>query len=163
MAPGAGWLNRGEGGKGIHSRWYPETLAKRIEGVHALRRRITFIQGDGLKALREFSSIPKTVAFVDPPYVAKGRGAGLRLYRHYDVDCHELFGIARDFSGPMIITYHRSEVVQREARDAGIQCRSVNMHTAHTVAKRQLLLHKPGQNGVRHTSVIEQPKKDAEN
>ena len=152
MAPGAGWLKRGEGDKGIHSRWYPETLAKRIETVHALRSKITFIQDDGMKILQQFSAIPNTVAFVDPPYVAKGRGAGLRLYSHYDVDCHRLFAIVRDFKGPVVMTYHRSEIVQREARAAGIQCRTVNMHTAHTVSKRQLILHKPGQNGAKHMS-----------
>src|SRR6266496_1214494 len=27
MAPGAGWLNQGEDGHGIRSRWYPRTLA----------------------------------------------------------------------------------------------------------------------------------------
>ena len=78
-APGAGWLKSGEDGRGIHSRWYPETLAARIESIHALREKLTFIEGDGLKAIEEFSSMPRTVAFVDPPYVAKGRGAGLRL------------------------------------------------------------------------------------
>lgn len=147
MAPGAGWLNRGEAGKGIHSRWYPETLAKRIEAIHALRKKFTFISGDGLAALSDFSASPQTVAFVDPPYVAKGRGAGLRLYRHYDVDCETLFNKTRDFSGPMIITYHRSEIVQRYAKEAGIECHTVTMHTAHSAAKRQLILYKSISNG----------------
>jgi DNA adenine methylase len=96
IAPGAGWPNYGEAGKGIHSRWYPETLAKRIEAIHALRGKVTFIQGDGLETLRNFGSVPYTVAFVDPPYVGRGRGAGLRLYRCYEVDCEEFlksFGV----------------------------------------------------------------------
>ena len=147
MAPGVGWLNKGEAGKGIHSRWYPETLARRIESVNALRSKITFIQGDGLETLKKFRLAANTVAFVDPPYVARGRGAGLRLYTHYDVDCHELFATVRDFRGPVVITYHRSEIVQREAMAAGIKCRTVNMHTAHTVSKRQLILYKPRKNG----------------
>jgi DNA adenine methylase len=147
IAPGAGWLKRGEDGKGIHSRWYPETLAQRIESIHGLRKKLTFVQGDGLQTLRDFSSTPNTVAFVDPPYVVNGRGAGLRLYRHHNVDCEKLFEIARSFSGPMVITYHRSEVVWRQATDAGIECHTVNMHTAHTVAKRQLILYKSGLNG----------------
>jgi DNA adenine methylase len=147
IAPGAGWLKRGEDGKGIHSRWYPETLAKRIESIHALRKRVTFIHGDGLRILKEFASTPHTAAFVDPPYVVNGQGAGLRLYAHHNVDCKELFETAQRFSGPMIITYHRSEVVSREATAAGIRTRTVNMHTAHTVAKRQLILYKPGWNG----------------
>ena len=94
MAPGAGWLNRGEGGKGL----YPLTVVSGNFGsngsnsVHALRDKITFIQGDGLETLKEFSSTPNTVAFVDPPYVAKGRGAGFGFISHYDVDCHKLFG-----------------------------------------------------------------------
>jgi DNA adenine methylase len=147
MAPGAGWLNYGEAGKGIRSRWYPETLAKRIETIHGLRSKLTFIPGDGLETLRSFSSTSQTVAFVDPPYVVRGRGAGLRLYRYCDVDCEELFRVVRNFAGPMIITYHRSEIVQREATTAGIECRTVNMHTAHTVSKRQLILYKSGLNG----------------
>jgi DNA adenine methylase len=144
MAPGAGWLSRGERNRGIQSRWYPETLARRVESVHALRNKITFVRGDGLEALRAYSKIPNTVAFVDPPYVARGRGAGLRLYSYHDVNCEELFNTIRDFSGPAIITYHRSDVVQREAKAAGIDCRTVRMHTAHTVSKRELILHKPG-------------------
>jgi DNA adenine methylase len=151
MAPGAGWLNYGDAGKGILSRWYPETLAKRIETVHRLRKKLTFIEGDGLEALREYQSTPRTVAFVDPPYVARGRGAGLRLYRYCDVDCEELFRLVRNFSGPVIITYHRSEIVQREATASGIRCRTVNMHTAHDVAKRQLILYKSGLNGSIHS------------
>jgi DNA adenine methylase len=154
MAPGAGWLNYGEGGKGIHSRWYPETLARRIERVHGLRKKFTFIEGDGLEILRQFSAAPRTAAFVDPPYVANGRGAGLRLYSHYRVDCKDLFQEVRTFSGPMIITYHRSEIVQREAKAAGIEWHTVNMHTAHTVSKRQLILYKTGLNGTVGSSRI---------
>ena len=146
-APGAGWLKLGERGRGIHSRWYPETLAKRIESIQMLRRKIRFIEGDGLAALRDSNSDNLTVAFVDPPYVAEGRGAGVRLYRHYDVDCRELFHVAAKFSGPMVITYHRSEIVRREAAAAGITCHTVNMHTAHTVSKRQLILYKATSNG----------------
>ncbi len=144
MAPGAGLLNRGERNRGIQSRWYPETLARRVEAVHALRSKITFACGDGLEALRVYSDTPNAVAFVDPPYVANGRGAGLRLYSYHDVSCEKLFKAIRGFSGPVIITYHRSDVVQREAKAAGIDCSTVRMHTAHTVSKRQLILYKPG-------------------
>jgi DNA adenine methylase len=146
MAPGAGWLNYGEGGKGIHSRWYPETLAKRITSIHALRKKLTFIEGDGLQTLRDFSSMSLTAAFVDPPYVVNGRGAGLRLYRHHDVNCEDLFEAIRSFLGPMIITYHRSQVVQREALAAGTECHTVVMRTSHSV-KRELIFYKAGSNG----------------
>jgi DNA adenine methylase len=147
MAPGAGVLNYGEAGKGIHSRWYPDTLAKRIDAIQAIRHKLAFVEGDGLEILRRFCSTPQTVAFVDPPYVAGGRGAGLRLYRHNNVDYKELFKVIRSFNGPMIITYHRSDIVEREAKAAGVECHTVNMHTAHTISKRQLILYKASSNG----------------
>src|SRR5206468_3733852 len=144
---GAGVLNYGEAGKGIRSRWYPDTLAKRVEAIQTIRHKLTFVEGDGLEILRKFCAIPQTVAFVDPPYVAGGRGAGLRLYRHHEVDYKELFKVIRNFSGPMVITYHRSEIVEREAKAAGVECHTVNMHTAHTISKRQLILYKQARRG----------------
>ena len=48
LAPGSGFLKNGENGKGIASRWYPETLAKRIRLIGIFRDRISFIEGDGL-------------------------------------------------------------------------------------------------------------------
>jgi DNA adenine methylase len=142
MAPGAGWLNYGEAGNGIHSRWYPATLADRVEATHKLREKITFVSGDGLQLLREFAKRPSTVAFVDPPYVAKGRGAGRRLYAYCDVDCQELFEVVKRFQGPMIITYHRSLVVQRLADAAGIERHTITVQTGHTRSKRELIMYK---------------------
>lgn len=143
MAPGAGWLKNGEDGKGIGSRWYPTTLAKRVESTNNLRHKITFIKGDGVKVLEEFANKSNTAAFVDPPYVAKGRGTGLRLYKHCDVDCEKLFGIVTKFRGPMVITYHRSAVVRRLADAAGIERHTVTVQTGHTRSKRELIMYKP--------------------
>jgi DNA adenine methylase len=42
-------LKYGENGNGILSRWYPETLSKRIQDLLAIRDRITFIGGDGIE------------------------------------------------------------------------------------------------------------------
>lgn len=143
MAPGSGWLNQGEAGKGIHSRWYPETLATRIETIHALREKITFADGDGLKVLESFAGHQKAAAFVDPPYVVNGRGAGRRLYAHCDVDCKKLFEVIGTFLGPMVITYHRSVTIQRLADAAGIERHTVTMQTGHTKSKRELIMYKP--------------------
>lgn len=142
MAPGSGWLNQGENGNGIRSRWYPETLAQRVESTQALRHKVTFVPHDGLEVLKTFSNEPHAVAFVDPPYVVKGRGAGLRLYTHCDVDCETVFEIAKRFCGPMIITYHRSVIVQRLADAAGIERHTVTMQTGHTKTKRELIMYK---------------------
>ncbi|MSS69904.1 MAG: hypothetical protein EXS64_00285 [Candidatus Latescibacteria bacterium] len=52
MAPGAGIIKTGENGKGVQSRWYPQTLKKRILNIIDIRDRITFIEGDGIEVLR---------------------------------------------------------------------------------------------------------------
>lgn len=147
MAPGAGFLKRGENDKGISSRWYAETLAKRIERVHALRAKLVFHEKDGLNVLQNFGKRHLAAAFVDPPYIANGKGAGVRLYRYHDVDSAKLFNVAEAFSGPMIITYHRSVIVQRQAEAAEIKCRTVNVRTAHSLNRRELIMFKPGKNG----------------
>ena len=55
LAPGSGVLKRGENGKGIKSRWYPETLYKRLVSIQRVQERIRFIHGDGLEILRQNS------------------------------------------------------------------------------------------------------------
>jgi len=68
LAPGCGLLKYGENGKGIKSRWYPETLRKRILAIGQVKERIDFIQGDGLKVLEDNAAHEDTVYFIDPPY-----------------------------------------------------------------------------------------------
>jgi DNA adenine methylase len=85
-AVGSGRLRRGEGDKGIGSRWYPETLIRRIERIRALRKRIEFIQGDGLRFLKDGGEA-RSVYFIDPPYPIAGR----RLYDYWNVDHSGLF------------------------------------------------------------------------
>ena len=47
LASGAGVVKNGENGKGLASRWYPETLRRRILDIVNLKDRIRFVQGDG--------------------------------------------------------------------------------------------------------------------
>ncbi len=78
MAPGASLMKKGENGRGISSRWYPTTLARRITDIAERTDKISFIQGDGIQCIRDNSHRPDVVFFVDPPYVLAGR----RLYTH---------------------------------------------------------------------------------
>jgi DNA adenine methylase len=142
MAPGAGWLKRGENDHGLGSRWYPQTLADRVVATNALRNKITFLQEDGLKVLEKFAKDPRAVAFIDPPYVVSGRGAGQRLYAYHDVDCDELFQIARTFAGALVITYHRSVIVERLADASGIERHTINVQTGHKRTKRELIMYR---------------------
>jgi DNA adenine methylase len=55
MAAGAGLVKSGEAGRGLHSRWYPETLGKRIEALRILKDRISFKHGDAFDVIRSFA------------------------------------------------------------------------------------------------------------
>lgn len=67
LAPGAGVLKQGENGKGILSRWYPETLKKRVLAIAKVKHRIKFIRGDGFQVIRSHSDAADVVFFIDPP------------------------------------------------------------------------------------------------
>ena len=43
MAPGASLMKQGENGHGLASRWYPETLSRRIQSIFENRHRIRFL------------------------------------------------------------------------------------------------------------------------
>ena len=112
LAAGASLSRRGENGKGVASRWYPETTIRRLAEIERHAPRIGFRKTDGLDLLASLASASGTpsdmerkrgpcaaappsevVAFVDPPYTAAGgKRAGSRLYRHYEVDHAKLFG-----------------------------------------------------------------------
>ena len=75
LAPGASFSRQGENGRGILSRWYPDTLAERLLAVQDYGDHITFLEGDGLKLLpsllRGWSR--RAAVFLDPPYTAQWR------------------------------------------------------------------------------------------
>jgi len=77
LAPGAGMLKFGESGKGILSRWYPETLRRRILNIASIRHRIKFIRGDGFEVIRKYARRPDVVFFIDPPIQHQPRRRGL--------------------------------------------------------------------------------------
>ncbi len=82
MAPGAGLVKAGENGKGLSSRWYPETLQKRILDIVQMRDRLAFVQGDGLVVFAPHAPDPHAVSFIDPPYTVAGKRAGSRLHKY---------------------------------------------------------------------------------
>ncbi|HKY99694.1 MAG TPA: DNA adenine methylase, partial [Rhabdochlamydiaceae bacterium] len=88
LADGAGMIKNGENGKGILSRWYPETLKKRILNIIKIRERLRFIHGDGFEIIKNYLDNPNVVFFIDPPYTASQKKAGARLYKYHQVD-HE--------------------------------------------------------------------------
>jgi DNA adenine methylase len=138
LAPGAGLVKTGESNKGIASRWYPETLAKRISEIHSLRSKIEFIEADGLQTILNHAEDTQTAFFVDPPYPVAGR----RLYRYHDVDHRELFRALKGIKGSVLITYDHSSVIQALAEEFGFETRLVPMKSTHHERKYELLIGK---------------------
>ena len=99
LAYGAGLIKTGENGKGIASRWYPETLARRIQDIVSIRERISFVHGDGVAVMRWYLDKPDAVFFIDPPYTASRKRAGTRLYVYNDLNHEELFALAAPRGG----------------------------------------------------------------
>lgn len=142
LAKGSGFIKYGENGKGIRSRWYPATLAKRILNLKHVASRIDFRCDDGLKVMKEFAVKQDVVYFIDPPYTAGGKRAGRRLYRHCDLDHEGLFTICESLKGDFLITYDNAEEVKRMARAHGFQMRLMAMTNTHHATKEELVIGK---------------------
>lgn len=139
MAPGAGLVKTGEAGRGLNSRWYPETLAKRFVAIRTFRDRITFKQGDAFEAIESYSG---ATMFVDPPYTAAGKRAGSRLYTHADLNHEQLFADVARNGGPALLTYDDTPEVHELAARHGFQVGNVAMKSTHHAVMHELTIFK---------------------
>jgi DNA adenine methylase len=140
MAPGAGLIKNGENGKGVASRWYPDTLAGRIREIARIRERVDFVQRDGVEIIREFTEEPNVAFFIDPPYTAAGKKAGMRLYSHNLIDHEELFTLAESIRGSFLMTYDNAAGVREMASKHGFQVKTVAMSNTHHAKMDELLI-----------------------
>lgn len=140
LAPGSGVLKHGENGKGIKSRWYPETLYKRIINISHVKERLRFIHGDGLEILRENAPKTNVVYFIDPPYTAAGKKAGKRLYAHNELDHDELFDISATLRGDFLMTYDNADGVEALARRHNFDMCVIAMKNTHHAKMTELLI-----------------------
>ncbi|MDW8226380.1 MAG: hypothetical protein RMJ60_01105 [Anaerolineales bacterium] len=142
LAEGSGFLKYGENGKGIRSRWYPRTLARRLTDLDTIADRIEFLQEDGLDVISRFAQRKDAVFFIDPPYTAGGKKAGKRLYRYCDIDHDRLFTICETISGDFLMTYDDADEVKCMARAHGFQMRLIPMTNTHHAAMEELVIGK---------------------
>lgn len=143
MAAGAGLVKAGEAGKGLKSRWYPETLAKRIEVLRSLKDRIDFQQDDAFEVVRRFADDPNAFFFIDPPYTAGGKKAGSRLYTHNEIDHEGLFALMASVQGTVMMTYDDAPEVRELADRHGFRIELVPMKNTHHAIIYELLILKP--------------------
>jgi DNA adenine methylase len=142
LAPGAGMLKVGENGKGLRSRWYPETLKKRILAIAAqqIRERITFVHDHAFDTIQANANRPEAVFFIDPPYTAGGKRAGSRLYTHWELDHARLFKIACELPGDFLMTYSNNEEVAKLAAQHGLDALPIAMKSTHHANMTELLI-----------------------
>ncbi len=136
LAPGASLMKEGENGKGLGSRWYPETLGRRIRAINAISNRIDFLQGDGLMCLRQNVEKKNSVFFIDPPYTVTGR----RLYACSDLDHSELFKILAESDCEFLMTYDRSSEIESLADSYGFAYEEVLMQGRLNQRKTELII-----------------------
>lgn len=140
LAPGAGLIKEGENGKGLRSRWYPETLKQRIIDITSVQDRINFIHGDGMAALRENALRSDVVFFVDPPYSAAGKKAGSRLYKHWQLRHEELFRLVSSCAGDFLMTYNDAPELHELAAFYGLDTLLAGMKNTHHARMTELLI-----------------------
>ncbi|HFG2077208.1 TPA: DNA adenine methylase [Vibrio cholerae] len=143
MAAGAGLVKEGEAGKGLKSRWYPDTLAKRIEVLRSMKDQIDFEQGDAFEVVSRFADDPEAFFFIDPPYTAGGKKAGSRLYTHNEIDHEGLFALMASVKGSVMMTYDDAPEVRAMAERHGFRIELVPMKNTHHAIIHELLILKP--------------------
>ncbi len=136
MAAGASLMKKGENGRGLKSRWYAETLRKRIEAIAETSDRISFIRGDGIEFLRYNAYRTSCVFFIDPPYTIAGR----RLYKHSELNHEELFRVVADVRGDFLLTYDNTQEIRDLAKKFGFDTQTVAMKNTHHQVMRELLV-----------------------
>jgi DNA adenine methylase len=142
LANGSGFIKHGENGKGIRSRWYPETLRRRILSISRLRNKIEFFHGDAFDIIAKYSSKPGTSFFIDPPYTAAGKKAGRRLYNHFDLDHEKLFRALSAVRGDVLMTYDDAQGVRDLADKYGFKYKLVAMKNTHHAEMKELIIGK---------------------
>lgn len=140
LARGSGLLKHGEAGKGIKSRWYPETLAKRILDISTISRKISFVEGDAFALIRKHLNKDNVIFFIDPPYTASTKKAGNRLYTHFKLDHTYLFSLMRRSSGKLLMTYDDDLKVLELAKEYGMQTKRIPMKNTHHNEMFELLI-----------------------
>ncbi|HEY9851008.1 MAG TPA: DNA adenine methylase [Leptolyngbyaceae cyanobacterium] len=136
LADGASFIKQGENGKGITSRWYPETLQKRILAITEMKDKIKFIEGDGFKVCEKNAHRKDAIYFIDPPYIKAGR----RLYRYSNIDHKSLFELATRLEGIFLMSYDNTQEARELAELYNFSTRSISMKNTHHAEKTELLI-----------------------
>ena len=140
LAPGASLSRAGESGKGVASRWYPQTLMSRLHRIGAYADRIDFRETDGMRLLEKHAGTPDSVVFADPPYTAGGKRAGRRLYTHHRIDHPRLFQLLADTRADFMLTYDYAPEIADLIHQHGFHAVQVTMKNTHHARLPELVV-----------------------
>jgi DNA adenine methylase len=140
MAPGAGLIKGGENGKGLRSRWYPETLVARIRDLRQIKSRIQVFFGDAFELIARYKDDKNAVFLVDPPYTADGKRAGTRLYAHHAINHEKLVSQLANIKGHVMLTYDENPAVIALANRFGFSIARVPMKSSHHEVHKELVM-----------------------
>lgn len=140
LAAGASLSRAGESGKGVASRWYPQTLVSRLRQIDAYAHRIDFRETDGMRLLEQHAATPDAVVFADPPYTAGGKRAGQRLYTHHQIDHPRLFEILADARVDFMLTYDYAQEIEDLVRHHKFHAVQVTMKNTHHARLPELVV-----------------------
>jgi len=138
MAEGAGLVKTGENGRGLNSRWYPETLARRVQEIAGVREHFSFMETDGFEVIRRYADDESAAFFVDPPYTVAAR----RLYSHWQVDHRNLFALLSKAKGDVLMTYDSTPEIAALASEFDFQTQAITMKNTHHAKMTELLIGK---------------------
>lgn len=136
LAAGAGLVKSGENGRGLFSRWYPETLARRIREINRQKDRLTFVEGDGFALIEEHKADVEAVFYIDPPYTVAAR----RLYTVWQVDHARLFAAMAACKGDFLMSYDNTSELAQLAKKHGFESRPIAMKNTHHAKMTELLI-----------------------
>ncbi|HYX05848.1 MAG TPA: DNA adenine methylase [Bacteroidales bacterium] len=138
IAEGSGYIKYGENGRGIRSRWYPETLVSRIKRIADVRDKIEFRQDNAFNVIPKYNSNSNILFFLDPPYPK----AGSRLYDDSEVDHSGLFTLIEQVAGQFLLTYDDSGFIRELAKEHEFAVAEIIMSTTHHRKKVELLINR---------------------
>lgn len=143
LAEGAALNRSGENGKGVASRWYPDTIEQRLRAIAEHRTAIDFRYADGMTLLEQLllsCNIKRIPVFVDPPYTAGGKRAGQRLYNHNCIDHTRLFAMLAGSSANFLMTYDESPEILELIAYYGFHAVRVVMKNTHHAKISELVI-----------------------
>lgn len=136
MAPGAGLIKTGENGRGINSRWYPETLARRIKEINLNKDRFSFLEMDAFEVIKDHQEDVDASFYVDPPYTV----AAKRLYLAWKIDHEKLFAELSECKGDFLMSYDNTLEVAKMAKKHGFEAKPIAMKSSHHAKMNELLI-----------------------